>query len=462
MRTTLAITALIALSTSIHAGELTVGFAQKDITPAIGKKPVYLAGFGQNRTATKVHDPIMARAVVLGDGDEKIAMVAADVVGLFMENTQRVREKLKGFKYVLVAATHNHEGPDTMGLWGRTPLESGIDPTYLKTVEEGCVAAIQAADANRKPAIAKIGKASDASLIRDTRKPDVRHDELVAIRFEDPKSGMPLGVLVQWNCHPEVLDSKNQQITADFIYYTVKHLEKSQGCPVAYFTGTVGGLMTTLGLSVKDPAGKELADGTFEKSERYGTLVGELADKALKTAEPLKLTPFDIRTQDLLMPVTNSGYRLAWQIGTLNRALYAWNGDATPKEFTPTKDASKPVAARTEVGYLKLGDLEVAAIPGEIYPENVLGKYPEPAETGADFPDAPLEPAIYQQMRGKHRMLIGLANDELGYFVPKRQWDEKPPFTFGLKKAPYGEVNSVGPEGAPLICETFQRLVKSK
>ena len=25
-------------------------------------------------------------------------------------------------------------------------------------------------------------------------------------------------------------------------------------------------------------------------------------------------------------------------------------------------------------------------------------------------------------------MIIGLANDELGYIIPKRQWDEKPPF----------------------------------
>ena len=128
--------------------------------------------------------------------------------------------------------------------------------------------------------------------------------------------------------------------------------------------------------------------------------------------------------------------------------MYAWDGDPTPKEFTPTKDVAKPVAVKTEVGYLKLGDLEVAVIPGEIYPELVLGKVQDPADPGADFPDAPVEPAIYAQLKGKHRMLVGLANDELGYFIPKRQWDEKAPFCYGLKKAQYGEVNSVGPEAA--------------
>ncbi|MFO0825158.1 MAG: hypothetical protein U0792_18895 [Gemmataceae bacterium] len=88
-----------------------------------------------------------------------------------------------------------------------------------------------AADKARKPAVAKIGKAADPSLLHDNRLPVVKHDELVAIRFEEPKTAKPIGVLVQWNCHPEALDSKNTEITADFPHYTVKHLRESQGCP---------------------------------------------------------------------------------------------------------------------------------------------------------------------------------------------------------------------------------------
>ncbi|NTV83937.1 MAG: hypothetical protein HGA23_06510 [Bacteroidales bacterium] len=30
--------------------------------------------------------------------------------------------------------------------------------------------------------------------------------------------------------------------------------------------------------------------------------------------------------------------------------------------------------------------------------------------------------------------------------MPKSHWDEKPPFTYGEKEAPYGEINSLGPE----------------
>ncbi len=462
MRFASALCVLLSFALPGSAGEFSVGFSEVDVTPEVGKKPVYIAGFGQNRKATKVHDPITARAVVMGDGDEKIAFVSVDVIGLFLPSVERIREKVTGFKYVLVSATHNHEGPDTLGLWGPTPIQTGIDADYQKKLETGCADAIRAADKARTPATVRIGKASDPDLLLDNRKPVVKHDELVVLQFREPKTNKSLGVLVQWNCHPESLDSRNTEISADFIHYTVKHLRESHKCPVAYFTGTVGGLMTTLKLPIKDEKGKELADGTFEKTERYGRLVAALADKALKDAAPVKLTPFTARTQELLVPVENAVYRLGWSLGTLDRTMYAWEGTPTPKKFTATKDVTKPVAVKTEVGYLKLGELEIAAIPGEIYPELVLGKVQNPADPGADFPDAPIEPAIYDQLKSKHRMLIGLANDELGYFIPKRQWDDKAPFCYGLKKSQYGEMNSVGPEAAPIICGTFKELVKGK
>jgi hypothetical protein len=90
----------------------------------------------------------------------------------------------------------------------------------------------------------------------------------------------------------------------------------------------------------------------------------------------------------------------------------------------------------------------------------VLEKVQDPADPAADFPDAPIEPSIYKQLRGPHRMMIGLAGDEIGYIIPKRQWDEKPPFCYGRKQTQYGEVNSLGPDTAPLLCRAFKELVE--
>jgi hypothetical protein len=440
---------------------LQAGFAETDITPRVKEKTVFMAGFGHNRKATGVHDPLMARAVVFKHGKEKIALVAVDLVGFFHPQIERVRERLPGFRFVLVSSTHNHEGPDTLGLWGSSPFKSGVDAAYLAVVEKQIIAAVKDANASCKPVTARIGSARAPELLHDGREPYVKHDELVALEFRD-KDDKPVGLVVQWNCHPETLGSKNTAISADFVGYTVKALRAKHHCPVVYLTGTVGGLMTSLDVEIKSAAGKVLNDGTFEKTERYGELLAEVADRALESARPVKLTPLRARRRILFLPLDNKLFLLARQLGVIQREAFLWSGD--PYKAEPTKEvkADKPLCTRTEVAWLRLGDLDIAAIPGEIYPELVLDKVQNPVDPGADFPDAPVEPAIYKQLRGPHRMLIGLAGDEIGYIIPQRQWDEKAPFCYGRKKAQYGEVNSLGPNTAPLLCQAFQDLVRGK
>src|SRR5207245_4065657 len=178
------------------------------------------------------------------------------------------------------SSTHNHEGPDTIGLWGPSPFQSGVDSSYMKFLEERLVKTVHEAETTCRPVSARLGTARAPELLHDGREPYVKHDELVALQFLD-KAGKPSGILVQWNCHPETLGSKNTEFSADFVGATVNHLRAKYGCPVAYFTGTVGGLMTSLHVDVKDEMGRSLADGTVEKTERYGRLIGQLAERAL-------------------------------------------------------------------------------------------------------------------------------------------------------------------------------------
>jgi hypothetical protein len=441
--------------------ELRAGFAEMDITPRAREKTVFMAGFGHDRKATGVHDPLMARAIVLQHGKEKIALVSIDLVGLFHPQVENVRQRLPGFGFILVSSTHNHEGPDTLGLWGASPFKSGVDGEYIAFVEKQIIAAVKAADANLKIAHARIGSAHAPELLHDSREPYVKHDELVALEFRD-KDDKPTGIVVQWNCHPETLGDKNTLISADFVGVTVKTLRAKNRCPVVYLTGTVGGLMTSLRVEIKSAAGKVLQDGTFEKTERFGELLAGVADRALQAARPVKLTPLQARQRIVYLPLDNKLFLLARQLGVVQRDAFLWRGDPYKAEPIREVKADKPLCTRTEIAWLRLGDLEIAAIPGEIYPELVLDKVQEPVDPGADFPDAPVEPAIYKQLRGPHRMLIGLAGDEIGYIVPKRQWDENAPFCYGRKKTQYGEVNSLGPNTAPLLCRAFQELVQGK
>src|SRR5437879_1160858 len=157
------------------------GFAEADITPEVRNRTVFLAGFGHNRKATAVLDPIAVRAVVLRDESQMIAMACADVVGLFRPSVERIRKQLPEFKYVLVSATHNHHGPDTLGLWGPSPFVSGVEPAYLLHVESQIVQAIRAAEKSLRPVTARVGSVSAPELLNDTRPPIVKHDDLVVL-----------------------------------------------------------------------------------------------------------------------------------------------------------------------------------------------------------------------------------------------------------------------------------------
>src|SRR5262249_2802477 len=158
----------------------------------------YIAGFGNNRKAVKIHDSLMARTVVLKAGKQKIALVSIDVVGFGYPNVLRIRKQLPDFNYVLVSSTHNHAGPDTIRLWGPDHSQSGVEPAYIDHIEAQVVKAVQDADKASKRVTARIGTASAPELLHDGREPYIKHDELVALRFTEEGGEKPVGIVVQW------------------------------------------------------------------------------------------------------------------------------------------------------------------------------------------------------------------------------------------------------------------------
>jgi hypothetical protein len=436
------------------------GFAAVDITPNVGgKRPVYLAGYGWNRRAGGVHDKLFARTVVLASGAERIAIASVDLIGLQYPQVKAIRAKLPGFSYVLVCSTHNHQGPDVIGIWGRWPAQRGVDDRYLDLVIDRVVESVQQAAASLAPITAAYGTAEDESLLADSRLPIVKDGILRVVRLSRAGTSDAAGLIVQWNCHPESLGSRNREVTADFPWATVEALEHKHGCPVVYVSGAVGGLMSNPPSRRLDD-GKELSEGNFEYARRYGVEVAALADQALAAAEPLALAPFRVSARSIAVPVHNSLYRAARSRGVIEREGLVWTGDfqVLGNPMTP-ESAGQESAVESEVAYLRLGELHVACIPGELYPELVYGKFQEPAEANADFPDAPPEPTIASLMPSAKWLLLGLANDELGYIIPKRQWDKAEPYAYGKDGGQYGEVNSCSPEIAPILMQALKLRV---
>lgn len=429
--------------------QVQVGFSKAKITPNLEHGPVYLAGFGQNRLATKVNDDIWAVATVIDDGKTRVGIVALDAIGFFHDDVIAVRNKLaesSKLNYTVICSTHNHSTPDLMGLWGSNYWTTGVSRSYRDLVVDQVAYALNEAATNLQTARVVFHeiKTPPDGLVTDTRKPHVYDPDLRVMQFIKIRTTNTIGSLVTWGNHPETPWSDNTEITADFCGVIRDGLEKEFGGTHLYINGAIGGLMTTSpSVTVRDPkTGQEVKEPGHEKSRVLGEqLLSRILPAMRRNGTGIQgsdLT-WGVKARTILVPLKNKGYYLAGLLRLIERGHTGFGN------------------IRTEVALLTLGQASFACIPGEIYPELINGGIETPS--GADFPEKVFEqPPLREVMPGKIKFIFGLANDEIGYIIPKSQWDEKPPFTYEAQKGPYGEINSVGPDAAPIIHRKLKEL----
>tara|TARA_B100001971_G_scaffold86596_1_gene80046 strand:- start:78 stop:1634 length:1557 start_codon:yes stop_codon:yes gene_type:complete len=424
--------------------------------------PVWIAGFHHIRPAQGIHDDIWARVIVLDDGQTRIAIVGLDVVGFLHDDIVDIRKALPGYldiDYTIICSTHNHEGPDLVGIWGESIFKSGVDPEYMEFVKKQTVTAIARAVENMRQAKLKFAQnlKDGANFVMDTRKPQEMDHGIRVIQAIDVETDTTLGSLISWGNHPETLWSRNLLISSDFPHYIREAVEngiqkenqglaKGIGGTAVYISSSVGGLMTTRpDFSIPDPfTGAQLTGATFEKAEAQGQQIGLLILNALNNHDAVEIekASFKLRAKTISIPLDNNNFRLGFALGVIKHGTIGW------------------MNVRTEVSAFQIGPASFITIPGEIYPEIVNGGVVSPP--GQDFAIAPLEvPPLRSFMQGQFKFVLGLANDEIGYIIPKSEWDEKPPYLYNDDESPYGEENSTGPEAAPIIYNSIIELLNS-
>lgn len=421
--------------------------------------PVWIAGFSNNKPANGVHDDIWARTFILDDGRTRLALVSMDAIGFMHNDVVDVRKMIPeewGVTYTIIASTHTHEGPDLMGIWGKSPFVSGVNMEYMQFVKEQIVQSVGEAVKGLKPAVLEISEDANGavSLVKDTRLPEVFDSGLRFIKVVNNQTKEVMGSLLSWGNHPETLWSGNLLVSSDFPHFFREGVEKGVydgnrmvkpgiGGVAVYFNGAVGGLMCTHpSLPVADPfTGEVLQEPSFEKAAAQGNLLSLSALEAMENpAEVIEEAGISLIVRTLKLPIQNNLFRLAAAIGVLDRGTSGW------------------MKMRTELAVVKIGPVVFATVPGEIYPEIVNGGVEQPE--GGDFGIEPVEvPSIRDMMPGKYKFVIGLANDEIGYIIPKSQWDTKAPYTYGRQSAPYGEENSMGPETAPVLHRNLKEML---
>ena len=193
---------------------------------------------------------------------------------------------------------------------------------------------------------------------------------------------------------------------------------------------------------------KTLTKPSHAKARAYGYSLANSVIEAFKTGD-FKQSPkpsITVHSTEIELGIENFMLSLGTLLGVI---------DSDPKfSLMPPF-----VRYLSEVAFIQIGDASITGIPGELYPEIAVGGIENPI--GADYVIAPQEvPHLRSQFSDKLNLMVNLANDSIGYIIPKSEWDEDAPWIYGEKEETYGEVVSLGPNTAPVIHENLLELIK--
>lgn len=476
---------------------------------------VWMAGYGDGRAAAGIHDPIYARSLFIAKDDGYVIFVVLDLVGFLQNRMREAKEKIKALGIdpdrVIISSTHNHEGPDTMGLWGARVGKSGINPKYQAFIVESIVEAVKLAVKNKKPAQVRFASIHTRELnpyfngkpfggkniadrtlglISDLRDPVFVDDLLNTAKFDDMK-GKTIATLVQWTSHPEISGDKNMLITSDFPGVVRKRVEKEFGGTCVYLSGDVGGMMTALGRIIplvdengipvyeKDESGsiKKDEDGmpvpvyadedSLGAARSFGFHIANGVIKILKEkTEYDAVDVVNVNALEFLLPIENEWYNVASAFGVFEIKF---------ADLPQGKDCVYGCIP-THIYYVTLGPAEFVTVPGEALPEIVVeppddfivsggrpNKYfpqhdvNKPLSQHVDPFALSLTP-IRKMMTGKYKFIVGLADNEIGYIVPPEDFNHDVK-VISEQGDHYEETNSLGPRTAGIVIGKVKELL---
>src|SRR3989338_8445685 len=113
------------------------GAAKAVMTPDVSNPaaPVWLAGYQGGRAATGVHDDLWITALAMSDAKGAALFITVDLIGYLFDEVAQVKALIKKElnvppSRVFIFSTHDHSGPDTIGLWGKDG-KTGKNQDYL-------------------------------------------------------------------------------------------------------------------------------------------------------------------------------------------------------------------------------------------------------------------------------------------------------------------------------------------
>jgi hypothetical protein len=379
--TSLAVTTIVlALSyTGPLFGSFRAAIAVRDVTP---EKPLPVSGgVGPSHPTTKMLGRLTVRALILENGNTRVALCSTDFLGFPGILCDKVHRQVTGIpaEHILIGATHNHSGPDCYGFPNETG-QTSCDLDYLDGVCAALADAINEATGKLQPATLKIATGKARGRIAYNYYAERLYDPRChVVQMLDAQS-RPFATLVNYACHPEVIGADQGILSPDFVGPLYDRIKAQGGGTGIFMNGALGGMVTA---DCRGPDGRDIQ--TWDECIRIGHL---LADEALRivAGAPIQDEPgLSCHSRTVTLPVENDMLRTVVKMSPLGFEM---------------DDAGN---VRTRLNVVNLGNAQILTIPGEAMPN--IGYY------------------LKRNMQGQHNFLFGLTNDAFGYILAKVDWN---------------------------------------
>ena len=377
-------------------GALKGGTAKVDITPPIG---AWLSGYGSRKKPSEgILDPLYAKALVLDDGQEKIAIVSADLLWVPLEMTNEIRRQVQekiGIpqENIMICGTHTHFAPKIDRIDKNWPdaAVAEIDESYVQVLKKKIFDSIMLADKSIKEVKLGVSKGEMTEIVynRRTKKPDGTvamtfnlppaspdltfgpiDPELCVLRVDD-SDGELVAAVVNYACHPVSGDPNREKfyyISADYPGYTAQIIEQAEGGNCIFLLGTAGD-MNPIRLNRTHPR------------TQIGKALGGAVLRHIQFTQPCSDVKISALKRQVSLPIKKN----------------------LPPDRLLSIGKDKETQ-NTEIQVLRIGDIYILGLPGEVL-----------VEIGLE---------IKAKAGIENLFVVSLANDAVGYVCPRAAYKE--------------------------------------
>ena len=268
-------------TTAATARVLEAGASRAIITTPIG---IRMIGYTvQECFSDGVDRDLTATALVLTDGELKIALLACDLVFIQPPLVDAIRASIGArlgipAAHVLINCSHTHLGPMLHGWQPCSPEQTALQERYMALLSDALSGVAAMADGRRQPARIGAGKGSaPLGINRREKLPDGRVvigenfsgavDHEVGVLRIDDLAGRPLATVMCAAAHTVVLGPKTSILSPDYVGPAREIVERATGALSLFFQGACGNVNPRCGIGSGGPE-------QFDDRDRLGAMLG--------------------------------------------------------------------------------------------------------------------------------------------------------------------------------------------